>query len=152
MSLPVSSNKATSATTIMTSTVKTVAELDTKLCMEQRWAQTSTSPLPEGIQNAIMDLRTALVVQCASLQCTGQWEWREARRCKRRKYVRDGDGEYKEERSRSRRALKEVNTIQGDTNNTTSSPNQTPEVSKWHFQKADEIHSQVHVQPCPTMK
>jgi hypothetical protein len=48
MSPPVSSNTATSA--LATSTVKMVAELDAKLlCMEQRWAQTSTSPLPEGI-------------------------------------------------------------------------------------------------------
>ena len=59
---PVSSNTATS--TLATSTVKMVAELDAKLlCMEQRWAQTSTSPLPEGIRNAIMDLRAALVIQ-----------------------------------------------------------------------------------------
>jgi hypothetical protein len=48
---PVSSNTATSApAALATGTVKTVAELDAKLlCMEQRWAQTSTSPLPEGI-------------------------------------------------------------------------------------------------------
>jgi hypothetical protein len=48
--LPVVSNTATSATTIENGTVETVAELDVKLkCMEQKWAQTSTSPLPEGI-------------------------------------------------------------------------------------------------------
>jgi len=58
MSLPVLSNTATSApTALVTSTVKMVAEFDAKLlCMEQRWAQTSTNPLPEGIQNAVMDL------------------------------------------------------------------------------------------------
>jgi hypothetical protein len=62
---PVSSNTATSApTTLATGTVKTVAELDAKLlCMKQRWAQTSTSPLPEGIRNAVMDLQAALVTQ-----------------------------------------------------------------------------------------
>jgi hypothetical protein len=48
---PVSSNTATSATTIANGTVKTVAELNAKLKrMEQQWAQTSASPLPEGIQ------------------------------------------------------------------------------------------------------
>ena len=63
MSPPVVSNTATSATTIVNSTVETVAELNAKLkCMEQKWAQTSTSPLPEGIQNAVMDLRAALVL------------------------------------------------------------------------------------------
>jgi len=36
MSLPVLSNIATSATTIMTGTMKTVAELDAKKSMEQR--------------------------------------------------------------------------------------------------------------------
>jgi hypothetical protein len=48
---PVSSNTATSVPTALpTGTVKIVAELDAKLlCMEQRWAQTSTSPLPDSI-------------------------------------------------------------------------------------------------------
>jgi hypothetical protein len=80
MSLPVLSNIATFATTIMTSTVKTVAELHMKLlCMEQRWAQTSTSPLPEGIQKAVMGLPAALVVQEAvAVQPVEVPEWREA--------------------------------------------------------------------------
>ena len=65
---PVVSNTATSATTIANSTVKTVAELDAKLKqMEQKWAQTSTSPLPEGIRNAVMDLRAALVLREAAV-------------------------------------------------------------------------------------
>jgi hypothetical protein len=57
---------------------------------------------------------SAAYLRSASIQCTGEWEWREARECKGRKDVREGDGEYKEERSRSRRALKEVHTIKGD--------------------------------------
>ena len=64
---PVMSNTATSATTIATGTVKTVAELDAKLNrMEQQWAKTSTSPLPGGIQNAVMALRATLVIQEAA--------------------------------------------------------------------------------------
>jgi hypothetical protein len=66
---PVVSNTATSATTIANGTVETVAELDAKLKqMEQKWAETSTSPLPEGIRNAVMDLRAALVLQEAAAQ------------------------------------------------------------------------------------
>jgi hypothetical protein len=67
MSPPVVPNIATSATTIATGTVKTVAELDADLnCMEQQWAQTSTRPLPEGIRNAVMNLRAASVIQEAA--------------------------------------------------------------------------------------
>jgi hypothetical protein len=49
---PIAATSAT--TTIVNGTVTTVAELNVKLNrMEQQWVQTTTSPLPEGIQNAL---------------------------------------------------------------------------------------------------
>ena len=57
MSPPVLLNTATATTTttITTGAVKTVAELDVKFNRtEQQWAQTSTSPFPEGLQNTVM--------------------------------------------------------------------------------------------------
>jgi len=42
----------------------TVAQVDIRLLeMEQNWVQTRAGPFPEGIQNTMMDLRAALVIQ-----------------------------------------------------------------------------------------
>lgn len=50
--------------TSTTGTVKTVVELNARFCcMQEKWAQTSTSPLPEGIRNAVMEFQAALVIQ-----------------------------------------------------------------------------------------
>jgi len=136
MSPPVSSNTATSATALATGTVKTVAELDAKLlCMEQKWAQTSTSPLPEGIRNAVMDLRAALVIQEAvavqpvevpayNVQVSGNGEKQgDVRRGKisEKEMESTKRGGEEQEKESAKEKVKEVHTIRGDTNDATSS-------------------------------
>src|SRR5882762_1266956 len=54
----------------------------------------------------------------ASIQCTGWREWREARGCKGRKDVREGDGEYKEGRRRAGAGEHKGGECQGGTHHT----------------------------------
>ena len=101
--------------------------------MEQRWAQTSTSPLPEGIQNAVMDLRAALVIQemvavqpvevpAYNIQVSGNGEKQGDIRGgkisgKEMKSMKRGAGEQEKESAKEEK-VEEVHT--GDTNNATS--------------------------------
>ena len=136
MSPPVLSNTATSA--LATSTVKTVAELDAKLlCMEQRWAQTSTSPLPEGIRNAIMDLRAALVIQevvviqpvevpaynvQVSRNREKQGNVKRGKMSEKEMESTERRGEEQEKESTKEEKIEEVHTIQGHTNMSSQNP------------------------------
>jgi len=139
---PVSSNTATSTTTtIATGTVKTVAELDAKFnCTEQQWAQTSTSPFPEGLRNAVMAFRAALVIQeAAAVQPVGApvYNVQVSEKGEKREDVKGGNmsekmmemestkrgGEEQEKESGKEEKVKEVYTIRGDTNDATSSQN-----------------------------
>ena len=53
-------NTATSLA-LMEEDMNTVKKLDEKLaCIEQHWAETQLGPFPEGVRNAIADLRASL--------------------------------------------------------------------------------------------
>ena len=137
MSPPVLSNTATSAPLA----TGTVAELDAKLlCMEQRWVQTSTSPLPEVLRNAVMAFRAALVIQeAAAVQPVGApvYNVQVSEKGEKREDVKGGNmsekmmemestkrGEEEQEKeSGKEEKVKEVYTIRGDTNDATSSRN-----------------------------